>query len=149
MNDLSHEECLAVLDEARVAHVGVVSDEEPYVTPMSYVMRDGDLVFRTVGGRRIEALREDPRVCIEVTIDAEEGWRSVVFWGDARFIDDPRLEGDVIGDLLRKYHRDTLFGTSTPPGYEQQRLVVAVTPERMSGRASGSGLHSQSRPGRL
>jgi nitroimidazol reductase NimA-like FMN-containing flavoprotein (pyridoxamine 5'-phosphate oxidase superfamily) len=149
VNDLGPEECRAVLDEGRVAHIAVVSEGEPYVTPMSYVMRGEDFVFRTITGRRIEALRANPRVCVEVTIDGPEGWRSVLFWGTARFLDDARLESEIIGDLLAKYHSNSLFGASTPTGYAQERVVVAVTPERLGGRASGTGLHSQSRPGRL
>ena len=62
MNDLTPEQCRTVLEEGMVAHPGVISDGEAYVSPMSYVLIGDDIVFRTLVGRPIEAIKEHPRV---------------------------------------------------------------------------------------
>jgi len=150
MIELSREECWAVLEEGRVAHIAQVDQGEPYVTPMSYVMLDGDFCFRTGAGRRLEALRRDPRMCIEVSRPREDtGWESVVFRGWARIVTEARREEEAIAALLAKYHTESALGFSAPAVYPEERPVVAVTPEQVTGRASGSGLSAATRPGRL
>lgn len=148
--DLSAEECARVLSEGRIAHIGCNSQGEPYVTPMSYVVVDGDLYFRTGPGRRTEALRSDPRSCVEITILREgDAWESVMFWGDARFIEDPDQQARVVGELLRKYHSESALGSSSPSILPAEHPIVVITPESLTGRASGGGLGSKTRPGRL
>lgn len=150
MIDLTPEECGRVLDEGYVAHIGVVSRGRPYVTPMSYVMLDGDLYFRTGPGRRIDALRDDPSCCVEITILREDdGWESVLFWGTARFVEEPGERSNVVAALLRKYHTESPLGSPNPSLLPKEHPMVAITPEELTGRASGRGLGQQTRPGRL
>jgi nitroimidazol reductase NimA-like FMN-containing flavoprotein (pyridoxamine 5'-phosphate oxidase superfamily) len=150
VRELTPEACRQVVADTRVAYVSHIADDEPYVTPMSYVVHEGEFVFRTVRGRRLAALEADPRVCVAVSRETEGGgWESVVFWGTARFVDDPSTEAAVISELLAKYHTESALGFSSPSVFPEERIVVAVTPERMSGRASGSGLSTETRPGRL
>jgi nitroimidazol reductase NimA-like FMN-containing flavoprotein (pyridoxamine 5'-phosphate oxidase superfamily) len=148
--DLSSEECWAVLERGRTAHLGVVSEGEAYVTPMSYVIRADEIVFRTAPGRRVDSLEENTRVCIEVTVDRDDtGWESVILWGAARFIDDETVHGEVVADLLAKYHTESLFSSAAPQVAPAERSVVAIRPDQITGRSSGGGLGTNTRPGRL
>jgi nitroimidazol reductase NimA-like FMN-containing flavoprotein (pyridoxamine 5'-phosphate oxidase superfamily) len=117
---------------------------------MSFVMLGGDFVFRTGTGRRLTGLRSDPRVCVEVSRPREDtGWESVLLWGRARLVDDPRLEAEAVAALLAKYHSESALGFSAPAIYPEERPVMAISPERVTGRASGAGLSAATRPGRL
>jgi nitroimidazol reductase NimA-like FMN-containing flavoprotein (pyridoxamine 5'-phosphate oxidase superfamily) len=148
--DLSQEEAARVLTDGRVGHVACRSRGELYVTPMSYVMIDGVFYFRTGEGRRIEALRQDPEVCVEVTILREgNAWDSVVFWGTARFVDDVEQRSEIVQAILHKYHEESAFASSTPSHIAQMPPIVAIEPERITGRSSGGGLSGKTRPGRL
>ena len=149
MRELSAEDCRRLLAEGRVAHVAQNDRGVPYVTPLSYVLRDDDVVFRTAPGRRMEALQRDPRVCIEVSRASTSGWQSVILWGTARIVDDPSFEAAVVSALVAKYHRGTVLGFTAPGGFPEDRLVVAVTPEEITGRASGEDASEATRPGRL
>jgi nitroimidazol reductase NimA-like FMN-containing flavoprotein (pyridoxamine 5'-phosphate oxidase superfamily) len=150
MKELPPEVCRHIIGEERIAHLAQIDDGEPYITPLSYVLHEGDLVFRTAPGRRVEALRRDPNVCVEVSRETPgSGWESVIFWGTARFVDDPSVEATVVSALLAKYHTESALGFSSPSIFPEDRLVVAVTPERMTGRASGGDLSTETRPGRL
>jgi len=150
MIELNADQCREILEQGRVAHIAQIDGGAPYVTPMSYVMLGGDLVFRTGEGRRLEALRRDPRVCVEVSRPREDtGWESVMVRGRARFVTDSRLEEEAIAALLAKYHGESALGFSVPAVYPEERPVVAVTPEETTGRASGGGLSAATRPGRL
>ena len=150
MIDLEAHECDRILEEGYVAHIGVLVDGLPYVTPMSYVMIDGAIHFRTGPGVRVEALRAEPRCCVEITILREDdAWESVLFWGEARFIDDPNQRADVVAALLRKYHTESPLGSSSPAFLPKEHPIVAIEPQRVTGRASGRALGKQTRPGRL
>lgn len=76
-------EIRAILARARVLHLGVNGEERPYVVPMHYGFDwDGALpvfyVHCAKEGRRLELLRRDPRVFIEIDTD-----ESLVSGGDA------------------------------------------------------------------
>jgi len=43
MDELSIEHCLQVLEDGWVGHLAVISEGEPYVAPISYVVVDGQV----------------------------------------------------------------------------------------------------------
>ncbi len=147
MTGLSPEECWEVLEQGTVAHVAVLDDGEPYVTPLSYVVVGGRLAFRSAPGRRAAAIAAAPRVCIDGTLVEGSAWRSVLVWGDARVADDPELHAEVVAALLAKYPEETAPGFSSPAPFPEERHVVVVTPMEMTGRSSAAD--PPVRPGRL
>ena len=79
---LSEDEIEALLRRRRIGRIGCCVDEQPYVVPVSYAY-DGSAVYAISGpGRKIDAMRTQPRVCFEVEeIDESNGsvnWRSVI-----------------------------------------------------------------------
>ncbi|MDX1690034.1 MAG: pyridoxamine 5'-phosphate oxidase family protein, partial [Acidimicrobiia bacterium] len=101
-------------------------------------------------GRRHAALASDPRVCVLVTRKDDAGWVSVILWGVARVVDDPARQAQVVEALLDKYHDEPLIGIARPGELRSEdHIVMAITPERMTGRSSGGGWSSATRPGRL
>ena len=136
-----------------MAHLGVISDEEPYVTAISFVHYQDSIYFRTGPGRRLKALESGNRICIEVSrYSTDEGdWESVIIWGLASVVDEAGLEADVIGLLLVKYRE--VFGSalafSQPSPLAPEEVVVQVSIDEMTGRASGAGFAPPTKPGRL
>ena len=59
----------AILDAARVAHVGLTDADQPYVLPVAFA-RDGDdvLIHGSTGSRLFRALAAGAPTCITVTI---------------------------------------------------------------------------------
>ena len=149
MIDLDERQCAAVLERGDVAHLGCVSEGEVYVTPLSYVVIDGVIYSRTMPGRRTRALKEDPDVCLEVSVVLDPGWESVVLWGRADFVEDARVREEVVSALLAKYHSNESLTAPPRARGPISPVVLAVTPTRMEGRASGGGLSPSTRPGRL
>ncbi len=143
---------LEYLAEQRVAHVGVVDGDEPYVTPLSFVIDGEMLMFRTHIGRRIEAIRERPRVCIEASSydDASYEWFSVIAWGNAREADE-RETGRCLELLFEKYRDQYASATtmSRPEILGGMVIVVAVPIDRITSATSSGFLQPLMRPGRL
>ncbi len=153
MEPLSREEAMAILEAAPVAHLGLIDAGRPYVTPMSFVVDGNRIFFRTMAGKKLDALRENPSVCIEASrYDEETGdWESVIIRGEASETDEDAIRQDVIARLLRKYERvigSPLGGRGMRPLQDLPHVVIVEISE-ISGMASGRGWSERTRPGRL
>src|SRR5690606_17309401 len=151
MNELTVDRCRRLLESAPVAHLAVISRGEPYVTPISYVMLDDAICVRTMDGRRVEALRENPRVCLTVShYDQSSGdWESVILWGDAECVEDPRTSQEIITAFFEKYRN--VLGSPLNPAQQlpKEGVEIRIPVDIAAGRSSGSFFSVRSRPGRL
>ncbi len=67
-------EIIRILDEAKIAHIGLVDGDEPYVVPMNYgyVMENGKLTIYLHGakrGRKLDVIKANPKVFFEAECD--------------------------------------------------------------------------------
>lgn len=154
MDELDRSEALQLLARAPVAHLGVVEGGVPYVTPMSFVMSEERILFRTMAGRKLDAIRAHPHVCIEVSeFDEKTGhWASVIVDGTAGEVSDDDLKSTVVSLLLRKY--EEVIGSPLSRSGGLRAIaglphVIGVTIDGISGMSSGSGWSPRTRPGRL
>ena len=153
MEPITESEALEFLKEAMVAHIGVVQDGEPYVTPMSFVVDRRSILFRTKPGKRVEAISSNPKVCIEVShFDEDSGdWISVVVRGKAIERTDEITTSRAVELLMDKYR--AALGSPLGHGGLQPMAtfphVIEVPIEEISGMVSGRAFSYRTRPGRL
>ena len=153
MEQVSPQQAWAFLEAAPVAHIGVLAEGEPYVTPMSFVVDGERILFRTKPGRRFSALEQNPVVSIEVSsYDSTNGdWTSVIVKGKAYETTDDQIISLTVERLFQKY-RDALGSPLGRGGLQPLASfphVVVVEIEEISGMTSGGGLGARTRPGRL
>ncbi len=73
--------CARVLAHHSLGRLAVIVDGWPEVFPVNYMVDDGEVVFRTAEGTKLDAIRAEPRVAFEVDqIDdaRRAGWCVVV-----------------------------------------------------------------------
>ena len=68
------QQILAILDTAKVLHLGLAVDNEPYVVPLNYgyTMEEGKLVLYLHGatqGKKLDMIRANPNVFFEMDCD--------------------------------------------------------------------------------
>jgi nitroimidazol reductase NimA-like FMN-containing flavoprotein (pyridoxamine 5'-phosphate oxidase superfamily) len=153
MQPVSRDEALKILEGQPVAHLGIVIDGAPYVTPMSFVVDGERILFRTVAGKKLDGIRANPAVCVEASEFNEEtgDWVSVIVRGTARFVDDASTRQDTISRLYSKYEKalgSPLSGGGIVP-LGGNPYVVEVLIEEITGMASNGGLRVRTKPGRL
>ena len=141
-----------LLENEPVAHVGVVADGTPYVTPISFVWMDDALWFRTMPGRRLDAMVANPKLSCEVSrFELDTGyWESVIVDGTAEVMADEDVETTVMNAIRAKYRRITRMALDLPPDVlPHVGVIIRVEPTHVSGRGSGRGIDGPALPGRL
>ncbi|MEP7453429.1 pyridoxamine 5'-phosphate oxidase family protein [Phyllobacterium sp. SB3] len=82
INAMNQFEIMHLVEHARIGRLACVNDGQPYVIPMNFVCRVGYLYSFTTFGKKIVAMRSNPKVCVEFDdIVATNKWQSVVVTG--------------------------------------------------------------------
>jgi nitroimidazol reductase NimA-like FMN-containing flavoprotein (pyridoxamine 5'-phosphate oxidase superfamily) len=121
---------------------------------MSFVIDEGFMYFRTMPGKKLDALADNPKVCVEASVydDQTGDWESVIIRGEAEIVDDQEVREKTVSALYQKY--DQVMGSPLGrPGRPQLDAgmvrVVRVTFDRVTGMTSGKGFAARTKPGRL
>ena len=108
---------LQILDAAKVLHLGLSVNDEPYVVPMNYgyMMEEGKLVLylhSAVRGKKLDMIRANPKVFFELDCDrvSFEGkvacqyglaYSSVMGRGTARIVEDVEEKKQAMSILMK------------------------------------------------
>lgn len=108
IDQLSHEETIAILEASGDAHLGCIVDGEPYVIPVHYVLQGDAAYLHSLPGMKIDGMRVSPRVCLQVQVlKGEYHWRSVQAFGTYEEIDDEEERTRVLTLLFERFPRLT------------------------------------------
>ncbi|MBA8903139.1 pyridoxamine 5'-phosphate oxidase family protein [Phyllobacterium sp. P30BS-XVII] len=83
IREMNQYEIMELLEKtAKVGRLGCSHEGQPYVVPLNFVYRLGFLYAFTTFGKKIEWMRDNPKVCVEFDhIYATNDWQSVVITG--------------------------------------------------------------------
>ncbi|HKO62616.1 MAG TPA: pyridoxamine 5'-phosphate oxidase family protein [Pyrinomonadaceae bacterium] len=105
---LSVAEAIEVMKSGKVGRLGCIDNGEPYVVPINYLLEDGSIYSHSLPGKKIDAMRVHPRVCLQVDrIDDDFHWRSAIAYGDFLEMDRPQDRREILGKLLSRFPRLT------------------------------------------
>ena len=106
-----------ILDTAKVLHLGLAVDNEPYVVPMNYgyTVEDGKLIIylhSALRGKKLDIIRANPRVFFEMDCGLEpfEGkvacqyglaYSSIMGRGTARIVEDVEEKKQAMSILMK------------------------------------------------
>ena len=82
IHELSPGECEAVLERATIGRVACAKDGQPYIVPVHVAFHQGYLYGVATLGQKIEWMRTNSRVCVEVDeITNPRHWTTVLAFG--------------------------------------------------------------------
>lgn len=82
IREMTEEECIALLSAERLARLACAKDNQPYVVPIYYAYAGKCLYAFSMPGQKIEWMRANPHVCVQVDVFVTgKQWRSVVAYG--------------------------------------------------------------------
>jgi nitroimidazol reductase NimA-like FMN-containing flavoprotein (pyridoxamine 5'-phosphate oxidase superfamily) len=136
----------AILRRAAVCRIGLVGEDGPYIVPMSLGYEAGRLYLHSAReGRKLDLIREDPRVCFEVDLDSEVvkaespcGWslryRSVIGFGRAVLVEAPEEKRRGLEIILRHHGGDP---SALPERSLDGVSLIRIEIREMTGKQSG------------
>ena len=139
------QEIRKILEMGLVCRLGLYDGQYPYVVPMNYGYRDNRIYFHCAGeGRKIEILKRNDRVCIEIDVDSRivQGekpcrwtmkYRSVIGFGRARIVHDEAEKKDALDVIMAHYGGS---GGEYDEKALQRTAVIEVVLETMTGKQS-------------
>ena len=123
----------AILDKGQIVHIAMIDGDEPYLVPMNYgyVMEDGKLTLYVHGateGRKLDVLRANPKVFIEIDCDITpiEGkvacqygtsYSSIMGTGKAVIVEDVEEKMNALSILMK---------TQTGKDFEFNEKLVSI-----------------------
>jgi len=148
IKELSDAEIWEVIDTAQYAHLGCHSEGKTYVVPVSYARDGGRFVGATTFGQKVEMMRQNPEVCLQIErIESLTRWKSVVVSGVYEELSAAE-RAQAFGLLIDRYgptFAEEAAGERrgrdvTPPrldGSPEPMIVYAISIRQVSGRSEG------------
>lgn len=101
---LTFDECEHLLRSEHYGHLGCCKDSEPFVFPVTYAYRNGYLYSHTREGSKIDMLRKNPHVCLQVeSVQTGYDWESVMCHGTFEELTDANERHEVELMLADQY----------------------------------------------
>jgi hypothetical protein len=84
VRDMTDRECWSTLAAAHVARLACTLENRPYVVPIAFVVADELVYSFALPGQKIDWMRRNPRVCLEMDdVRQADQWTSVI--ADGRY----------------------------------------------------------------
>lgn len=106
IQEMSYRDCMALVKKQWLARLACAEADIPYVVPIQYAFANDRLYFFTLPGKKLEIMRRNPNVCVQIDkLKSKHSWKCVII--DARFIDlggdECREEKDQAWSLLARH----------------------------------------------
>jgi nitroimidazol reductase NimA-like FMN-containing flavoprotein (pyridoxamine 5'-phosphate oxidase superfamily) len=141
--EMTEEEVKQFLTCARVGRLGLSIKGRPYIIPLGFACGDRKIFFHTCSkGLKMQALRENPRVCFEVdeALSDASMYKSVIVFGTAEILEDREEMIPYLQKLIDKYRVPQTFEEyMNKPGRDREKEMKAVriciiNPTKMTGK---------------
>lgn len=132
-------DCYGVINKQFIGRLASCAKDLPYVVPVQYALSQGLIYSFSMPGRKIDNMRENPKVCLQVDeLQDHRHWKSVIIEGGFRelfTVDDRQQAWEILqqrsdwwepGALTPK-PSNTILGSSP-------HLFYTISIDRMSGR---------------
>ena len=141
IHELTPPECADVLSRANLARLACCRMNQPYVVPISFAYdpRQACLFSFSAVGRKVEWMRENPSVCLEIEdVDDRFHWTTVVVFGRYEEISDKPENSEVRQRALHLFNERSrwwLPGAVKPAGADHPGVVIyRIQIDRLTGR---------------
>jgi len=91
INEMTEKECRDILVRTSIGRLGCSQDNQPYVVPIFLAYEPDYCYVLSTFGQKIEWMRANPKVCIEIDeIANESDWVSVILNGHYEELPEPQ-----------------------------------------------------------
>jgi uncharacterized protein len=139
VHEMTERECRAMLARTNVARLACARENQPYIVPIRVDLEDEFLYGYATQGQKIEWMRENPLVCLEVDeLISQSEWASVLVFGHYEELPNtPQFHGPrSVAERLFQRHPMWWEPAAVPlTAHEQRaRIVFRIQINRLTGR---------------
>ena len=139
-------ELKAILQKAKVCHLGLLDGNIPYIVPVHYGYHLGHLYIHAARkGKKIELIEKNPIVCFEIDIyhkirntgipcNWSTTYKSIIGYGTASIITDIEEKKQSLEFLIDHYSPGTIYDFSTKMIDSVAAIKISI--ESMTGKQS-------------
>ena len=132
---LGNTDALVILREGTLGRLGCIAEGWPYVVPVNYYFDGENIYIHTLPGKKLDALRANPRVCLQVDeIKDPYNWRSVIAYGTFEEISNEETQENVLTKLYSRLPHMTPVESRLVKG-SKGTIVFRVKVEEVTGMA--------------
>jgi uncharacterized protein len=89
IEEMTETECLKTLTRTRFGRLACAHENQPYVVPIYFVYEHSYLYGFTTPGQKVEWMRSNPLVCVELDESVDETqWMSIIIFGNFEELSD-------------------------------------------------------------
>ncbi len=82
VKEMSRQECNSVVQAGHLARLACCKEGRPYIVPITYAFAGNCLYCFSVPGQKIEWMRANPNVCLQIDeFSGGRQWKSVLVFG--------------------------------------------------------------------
>jgi nitroimidazol reductase NimA-like FMN-containing flavoprotein (pyridoxamine 5'-phosphate oxidase superfamily) len=139
IDEMTQEECFALLLRTQVARLACARNNQPYIVPIHVDFEDGYLYGFATAGQKIEWMRQNPLVCVEIDeLATQTNWVSVVVMGSYEELPPTEESADARMIAERLFQKHPMWWEPASvllASDESRRLVVfRIRINRVTGR---------------
>ena len=146
VHDLNQAECADVLLRSDFGRLACARDAQPYIVPIHFSFDAGLrclYAFSTVG-QKIEWMRENPKVCVEVEdIADKDHWTTILVFGRYEEMTDSPTDREARRRAQELFQRrpEWWFPAAAKPssGEHAGMVLYRIQAERITGRRASRG----------
>jgi nitroimidazol reductase NimA-like FMN-containing flavoprotein (pyridoxamine 5'-phosphate oxidase superfamily) len=153
IQEMTEAECATILARTRLGRLACAHQNQPYIVPIYFAYEQPYLYAFTTPGQKIEWMRYNPLVCVEVDeVEDNEHWTSVVISGRYEELQrmpdwkDPSLHSL---DLLNQRAGWWVSGCASAAHRDQKQPLNPIFPSPDSPGQAGEPSRTQGRLHRL
>ncbi len=142
--ELSFEDSIIILKEATSGVLAVLGDDNyPYAVPLSFVYDNGKIYFHCAReGHKLDAILRNNKVTFCIIAQDQvipekytTYFRSVILFGKARILDNPKEKRDALEKLAKKYSSDKMKKIKEEIEKQFERVyMVEINIEHITGK---------------
>jgi nitroimidazol reductase NimA-like FMN-containing flavoprotein (pyridoxamine 5'-phosphate oxidase superfamily) len=122
---LSEPDAWSIINESNLGHLGCIDNGEPYVVPINYVAIERQIYSHSLAGRKIQALRQNSRACLQVDrIRDEFHWQSAIAFGRFEEIRNDSERRTILRKILETFPKLTPVESELTHDAEPPAIVV-------------------------
>lgn len=116
-------DAISILEKGNLGRLGCIAEGEPYVIPVNYFYDGKYIYIHSMPGRKINALRSNPRACLQIDeIVDSYNWRSVIAYGSYEEISDEDTREQILESIFKRVPQ--LTPVETKMAKSQEKTII-------------------------